>query len=128
MSLDEPFVEARRRLGLSPDDNLAAVKRAYRRAVALAPPDREPEQFRKVRDAYELLTDPVERARKMLLSPVPFVPPPKLPSLEAGPGSGPGSLALELLRAIVARLPVEELVSRASGSPTAGRAAEEPDP
>ena len=38
------------------------------------PPDRSPEEFEKIRDAFETLRDPRKRARAMLLSTNPEAP------------------------------------------------------
>jgi curved DNA-binding protein CbpA len=40
-----------------------AVKKAYFALVRKFPPDRHPEEFKKIRAAYEVLSDPVARAR-----------------------------------------------------------------
>lgn len=103
MSVWTPFAEARAALGLSPDEHdAAAVKRAYRRQIAAHPPDRDPEGFRRARDAYELLSNPLRRASALLLAPVPAVPPPPLPELPPPPPRG--ATAIALLRAAAARL------------------------
>ena len=66
MSLLRPFMEARAVLGVSAADDAAAIKRAYRRLAVAHPPDTDSEGFRRVRDAYELLTEPSTRVREML--------------------------------------------------------------
>jgi curved DNA-binding protein CbpA len=96
MSVITPFAEARRLLGLSADEgDGAALKRAYRRAVAEHPPDRDPDAFRRARDAYELLRDPSARASEILLRPSPLIAPPALPP---PPPPRRGATAVALLR------------------------------
>jgi hypothetical protein len=102
MSLTTPFEEARAALGLGPaEQDPAVIKRAYRRAVAEHPPDLDPDAFRRIRDAYELLRDPWERAKEVLLRPLPQTPPPAPP---AEPVAVPrGATAVALLRLAVMR-------------------------
>lgn len=102
MSLTTPFEEARAALGLGPTEQDAAViKQAYRRAVAKHPPDVDPDAFRRVRDAYELLRDPWARAKEVLHRPLPQVPPPAPPA--EPPAAPPGAAAVALLRRAVMR-------------------------
>jgi|HubBroStandDraft_6_1064221.scaffolds.fasta_scaffold161076_2 hypothetical protein len=109
MSLTKPFEDARAALALGPGDiDPAALKRAYRRAVAEHPPDTDADAFRRVREAYELLRDPGPRAREMLLRPVPAVPPPAPP--EATPPPPRGATAVALLRLVVMRARAAALV------------------
>ncbi len=102
MSLTTPFEEARAALGLGPaEHDPAVIKQAYRRAVARHPPDQDPDAFRRVRDAYELLRDPWARAQDVLHRPLPQVPPPGPP---AEPTAAPrGAAAVALLRLAVMR-------------------------
>ena len=44
------------------------IRSAYLQKVKEHPPDRSPEQFEKIRDAYETLRDPRRRVRHMLLA------------------------------------------------------------
>ena len=44
------------------------IRSAYLRKVAAHPPDRDPEEFERVRDAYEILRDPVRRVEDELLA------------------------------------------------------------
>ena len=107
MSLISPFEEARAALGLGAGEaDEATIKRAYRRAAAEHPPDRDPELFRRVRQAYELLRDPCTHAREMLLRPLPQVPPPAPPP--ALPPPPRGTTALALLRMAVMQADPEE--------------------
>ena len=74
---DEPKLtwdEARAVLGVSTGATEAEVRAAYLERVRLHPPDREPEQFERVRDAYEQLRDPRLRARQALEGPDPAAP------------------------------------------------------
>ena len=90
MSILTPFEEARATLGLGDAEGTAAggaesgaesdaavVKRAYRRALAQHPPDTDPDGFRRIRDAYELLRDPWGRAEEILVRPLPQAPRPR---------------------------------------------------
>jgi curved DNA-binding protein CbpA len=44
------------------------IRSAYLARVKEHPPDRSPEEFERIRDAYETLRDPRRRMRDMLLS------------------------------------------------------------
>ena len=61
-------------LGISPTASEDDVRAAYLLKVKQYPPDRSPEQFERVRDAYEALRDPRRRARHLLLSVNPRAP------------------------------------------------------
>lgn len=98
------YEEAFEVLGLAASSPVRELKRAYRAQVVAHPPDRDPEGFRRVREAYELLSKP-EAALGVLLeldTPVaaPSVLPP--PRVEA--------LPLATLRALVAELDVAALL------------------
>jgi DnaJ domain len=100
MSIITPFEEARAALGLGDaEEDAAAIKRAYRRTVLQHPPDTDPDGFRRVRDAYELLRDPWARAEDLLTRPLPQVPPPAPPA--APPAAPRGATAVALLRLAV---------------------------
>jgi hypothetical protein len=100
MSILSPFEEARAALGLGEaEDDAAGVKRAYRRALAAHPPDTDPDGFRRIRDAYELLRDPWARAEEILSQPLPQAPPPQPPP--APPPPPRGATAVALLRLAV---------------------------
>jgi curved DNA-binding protein CbpA len=105
MSLVAAFLEARATLGLEdgPVDG-AALKRAYRKKVLEHAPDRDPEGFRRVRDAFELLGDPRERAQAMLLGRLPALDPPAPPPLSPDAPMQSGAAALALLRALAGHL------------------------
>ena len=64
MTHDDP----RQVLGISPEAGDEEIRAAYLRKVKEYPPDRAPQEFEKVRDAYELLCDPRRRMRQLLLS------------------------------------------------------------
>jgi curved DNA-binding protein CbpA len=98
MSILTVFERARETLGLPVGAEPAAIKRAYRLAVLAHPPDQDPDGFRKVRDAYEVLTDQGDRARALLLRAAPAIDPPPLPHVDPTPR---GATAVALLRAVV---------------------------
>src|SRR5918996_628962 len=50
------------------------VRAAYLRLVRAHPPDRDPDAFERVRDAYETLRDPERRAALLLLADDPAAP------------------------------------------------------
>ncbi|MCU0692425.1 MAG: J domain-containing protein [Polyangiaceae bacterium] len=103
MAMTRPFAEAREALGVTRDAQPQDIRRAYRKAVAVSPPDRDAEAFRRIRDAYELLSDPVARAGTILKHPVPHVPPPPLPTVPSERSLG--SVPVELLRAVLGQIP-----------------------
>jgi curved DNA-binding protein CbpA len=109
MILNQPFEEARKVLGIDEQADAGALKRAYRKATIDNPPDRAPEQFRRIRDAYELLSAPIKAAEDILAKPVPWTPLPKLPAILVG--GQDSRLADELLRRIVGSLPSESFPS-----------------
>jgi len=99
MSVFRPFTEARALLGVSPEDDAAAIKRAYRKLVVAHPPDTDPDGFRRVREAFELLTEPARRVRDLLLHSEPHVDPPPLPEAGELPPHDPLPLAILRLAA-----------------------------
>ena len=66
--------EAQTVLGVAPDADPASLHQAYLVKVRQYPPDREPDMFEKVRNAYEQLKDPQVRARQVLVAPDPTRP------------------------------------------------------
>jgi len=100
-----PFLAARRLLEAADDAPLVEIKRSYRRAVAAHPPDRDPEQFGRIRAAFELLSEPLAPATERLVAPHPYHPPPVFP-----PPPARGALFLAVLRHAVAQLPSDALV------------------
>jgi hypothetical protein len=104
--------EAFETLGVSPDVSPRELKRAYRRAAARHAPDRDPDGFRRVRAAYELLSRPQD-AWDALLSSEARVPPPRLaplPRMELA-----HALPLSALRDAVAHVSAEALLGGAGG-------------
>jgi len=61
-------------LGVNPDAGEEEIRAAYLRKVKEHPPDRSPEEFERIRDAYASLRDPRRRMRDRLLSVDPFAP------------------------------------------------------
>jgi hypothetical protein len=61
-------------LGVPEGAGDAEIHAAYLRKVKEHPPDRSPEEFEKIRDAYQALRDPRRRTREMLLTPDAEVP------------------------------------------------------
>jgi curved DNA-binding protein CbpA len=67
-------VDAREILGISRQAGDEEIRAAYLRKVKEHPPERSPEEFEKVRDAYQTLRDPRRRMRDVLLYPNPAEP------------------------------------------------------
>jgi curved DNA-binding protein CbpA len=61
-------------LGLAVSASEKEIRDAYLRKVKEHPPERSPEEFERVRDAYETLRDPRRRMRDMLLAADPAAP------------------------------------------------------
>ena len=53
-------------LGLEPDSNEAEIRRRYLQLVRQFPPERQPERFAAVREAYDQLRDPRRRLQSKL--------------------------------------------------------------
>ena len=105
MSILSSFEHARAALGLGEaESDPAAIKQAYRRALAEHPPDTDPDGFRRIRDAYELLRDPWSRLSELLHDPAPQAPPPAAPAAPPVPPRGATAVAL-LRRAAMAADP-----------------------
>jgi curved DNA-binding protein CbpA len=68
------MTDPREVLGVSQDAGEEEIRAAYVRKVKEHPPDRSPEEFERVRDAYDNLRDPRRRMRDSLLSVDPFTP------------------------------------------------------
>lgn len=109
MSIVQPYLEARALLRVGLDASPSDVKRAYRLLVLEHPPDADPEEFQRIREAYELLTDGGKRAREILLQPTPATSPPSLPD-PSGDAAAQGATAMALLRAVAARIDVNVLL------------------
>ncbi len=102
-----PFRRAWALLELEPGAAPAELKRAYRAMTRRHPPDRDPEGFRAVRAAYELLRDPLPEAHARLMATRPLVEPPTLPTPE---GPSPRTLVpLAFLRAVAATVDLTPL-------------------
>jgi DnaJ domain len=56
-------------LGVAANASEDEVRSAYLEKVKQFPPDRSPEEFERIRDAYEKLRDPRSRAKAMLIAP-----------------------------------------------------------
>jgi curved DNA-binding protein CbpA len=74
-------MDPRQVLGVPLNAGDEEIRAAYLRKVKEHPPDRSPEQFEAIRDAYETLRDPRRRIHDLLFSADPFV---SLPSLIDG--------------------------------------------
>ncbi len=61
-------MDPREVLGIPLNAGEEEIRAAYVQKVKEHPPDRSPEEFEKIRDAYETLRDPRRRMRGMLLS------------------------------------------------------------
>jgi DnaJ-class molecular chaperone len=55
-------------LGVSQDADAGEIRSAYLNKIKEYPPEKCPQEFERVRDAYEILSDPRHRARAMLQS------------------------------------------------------------
>jgi DnaJ-domain-containing protein 1 len=61
-------MEALEVLGIPDGASEEEIRAAYLRKVKEHPPDRSPEEFEKIRDAYETLREPRRRMRNMMLA------------------------------------------------------------
>lgn len=59
---DDPFVV----LGVIGEATEEEIRKRYLELVRLYPPDREPERFRQIHDAYQQVSDPIRLARSLL--------------------------------------------------------------
>lgn len=59
--------EARQVLAIEAESGDEEIRAAYLRKVKDHPPDRDPQEFERVRDAYEMLRDRRRRMRSLLL-------------------------------------------------------------
>ena len=66
--------DAAKTLGVESSATDSQVRAAYLAKVALHPPDRDPEQFERVRDAYDLMRDPRRLASQVMQGPDPSAP------------------------------------------------------
>ena len=60
------MVDARTVLGVAPDAGAEEIRAAYLRKVKEHPPEKSPQEFEEIRDAYDSLRDPRRRANEML--------------------------------------------------------------
>jgi curved DNA-binding protein CbpA len=67
-------MDPREVLGVSPTATEEDIRAAYVLKVKEYPPDRSPEQFERIRDAYQMLRDARQRARHLLFSVDPTAP------------------------------------------------------
>jgi curved DNA-binding protein CbpA len=70
MSPFDPF----QTLGVEPEAGPEEIRAAYLRKVKEFPPDRAPREFERLREAYEILSDPRRRARHLVLAADPRQP------------------------------------------------------
>lgn len=70
MPIEDPW----RILEVEPEATGEEIRAAYLRKIKQYPPERHPEEFERVRDAYEDLRDPRGRTRKLLFSGDPLPP------------------------------------------------------
>ena len=61
-------------LGVGPNAGEEEIRAAYVRKVKEHPSDRSPEEFEKIRDAYDTLRDPRRRMREIVLAADPEAP------------------------------------------------------
>ena len=111
-SITTPFSEARALLTVRVDADARTIKRAYRSLVAEHPPDRDPDGFRRIRDAYEMLTNPLEPAKDILMDTTPRV---TLPPVRAEDLPDRGALTMAVLRLYAAELDASILQGKVSG-------------
>ena len=85
-------------LGVAEDAPLEELRAAYLRAVREHPPDRDPDAFEAIRDAYEAMRDPLRRTQQLLFSADPAAPLERLlddhPARRRHVGPGPWIRAL----------------------------------
>ncbi len=74
-------MDALKILGVAAKASAEEIRAAYLLKVREHPPEQSPEEFERIRDAYETLRDPRRRAREMFLAADPSEP---LVSLIAG--------------------------------------------
>jgi curved DNA-binding protein CbpA len=67
-------MDPREVLGVAPTATEEDIRAAYLLKVKAYPPDRSPEQFERIRDAYEMLRDARQRARHLLFAVDPDAP------------------------------------------------------
>jgi curved DNA-binding protein CbpA len=70
MPMEDPY----QILELGPEATTEEIRAAYLRKIKQFPPERHPEEFERVRDAYDELRDPRGRTRRLLFSGDPLPP------------------------------------------------------
>lgn len=105
MNLFEVFQSAYEEFDLEIGADARSVKRAYRMKIKAHPPDKDPERFRKIRKAYELITEPYEPVHNLLNHPTPLIDPPKKPKVSAPP-----EIYALLLRRIAQKIDAKDLL------------------
>jgi hypothetical protein len=63
-----PDADPRHILGVSEDAGQEEIRQAYLEKIRQYPPDRSPETFERIRDAYAILSNPFHRMRTELFS------------------------------------------------------------
>jgi len=61
-------------LGVCESDGAEKIRAAYLGKIKQHPPDRDPREFEKIRDAYAILGDPRQRAHYLLMGADPAAP------------------------------------------------------
>ena len=61
-------------LGVSEDADASEIRAAYLNKIKEYPPEKSPQEFERIRDAYKILSDPYSRTRIMLRSADPKAP------------------------------------------------------
>ena len=69
-----PTEDPRSILEVGPEATGEEIRAAYLRKLKQYPPERHPDEFERVRDAYELLRDPRSRIRNLLFTGDPIAP------------------------------------------------------
>ena len=115
-------------LGVGPDAGEEEIRAAYVRKVKEHPPDRSPEEFERIRDAYDSLRDPRRRMRDRLLAVDPGAPLVSVIELKApaAPVRRAAAVAGGPERKVTAGMSREEILRRFEEWLDGALAAEEP--
>lgn len=70
----ESFIDYFAVLGVSQEASPEEIRAAYLKKVKEFPPDRAPEEFERIRDAYHFLRDPTARANQVITAMDPSAP------------------------------------------------------
>jgi curved DNA-binding protein CbpA len=68
------MTDAREVLGVAVNATEEEIRAAYLQKIRENPPDTAPDEFERIRDAWETLRDPRRRAKALLLSAAPDAP------------------------------------------------------